>query len=274
MGIGLQRAAAQKSRVIFTGEWGDAWLQGSRTYYAEELAQGNWRALYDCFKTDAVASGTRQATKWLIRYGLIPLLPFPVQRGLRRTACRIRGGDSAESLFWLTPRMRETMAIRRKQFQSEGRQRVRGFYQRELLDMLNSALGSQVMERLNRRAAHAHLEMRHPLGDPRIVQFAFSTPERLRLRGDRSKYVHVRAMEGLMPDAILERRTKAEFSVVFREHLDGMQGILAEALARRQSAWVTQEGLARLFKICHDKPQLGWPLWVLWAIYGTTSMPK
>lgn len=46
----------------------------------------------------------------------------------------------------------------------------------------------------------------------RFVQFAFSTPERLRLRGDRTKYIHVEFVAGLMPRRVLDRKDKAYFS--------------------------------------------------------------
>jgi asparagine synthase (glutamine-hydrolysing) len=163
--------------------------------------------------------------------------------------------------------MRQAIEARRDRYQSQ--HAVRSVSQRDLLDLLHSALTAQALERLDRQAAHAGLEMRHPLGAPRIVQFAFSTPERLRLRGDRSKYLHVQAMQGLMPQAILERRTKAEFSVVFRGHLDSMQETLTATLPRERPDWVAQDGMARLFNVYRGKPQFGWPLWILWSIYGS-----
>ena len=273
MGIGLrQRAAGAGSRVMFTGEWGDAWLQGSRAYYAEELAQQNWRALYACIRTDLATAGPRQTAKWLLRHGIAPLLPTLAQRGLRQALRKMRANETADALFWLSPAMRQAITQRRARFQPPHAQPVRSVSQRVLLDMLYSALGSQAMERLDRHAAHAGLEMRHPLGDARIVQLAFSTPERLRLRGDRSKYLHVQAMQGLMPPAILERTTKAEFSVVFRGHLDGMQEHLGETLPRERSEWLSRDGMRRILDVYREKPQFGWPLWILWGIYGSACV--
>jgi len=267
MGIDLRRkAAANGSRVVFTGEWGDAWLAGSRTYYAEELAQRNWRALYGCLATDASVYGASRAAKWLLRHGAFPLLPARLQRGARFAVRKLRRSETAASLYWLPPAMRERIAARRERLQP--RHAVRSFSQRELATLLHSALTTQVLERLEREAAHAGVEMRHPLGDARIVQLAFSTPEGLRLRGDRSKYLHVRALQGLMPEAVLERRTKAEFSVVFRGHLDGMREHLTDTLPRRRPEWLDQEGTRRLFDVYLEKRTFGWPLWILWGIYA------
>jgi asparagine synthase (glutamine-hydrolysing) len=268
MGIGLRRqAAAKSSRVMFTGEWGDAWLAGSRAYYAEEVAQGNWRALYGCLETDTSVYGAGQTAKWLLRHGVFPLLPGRVQRGARFAVRKLRRSETADSLYWLPPAMRERVAARRERLRPR-RAPVRSFSQRELTALLHSALTAQVLERLEREAAHAGLEMRHPLGDARIVQLAFSTPERLRLRGDRSKYLHVQAMQGLMPPAVLGRRTKAEFSIVFRGHLDGMQAHLTDTLPRDRPDWLDQDGMRRLFDVYREKRTFGWPLWILWGIYA------
>lgn len=269
MGIDLRRqAAAAGSRVMFTGEWGDAWLAGSRAYYAEELAQLNWRALYRCLKTDAATAGARRTALSFMRHGVFPLLPPALQDGLRRALRTRRGGATRDALYWLSPAMRQAIEARRERFHAQP-QRVRRFSQRDQLDMLHSAFTAQVLERLERQAAHAGLEMRHPLGDARLVQLAFSTPERLRLRGDRSKYLHVQAMQGLMPQAILERRTKAEFSVVFRGHLDAMEHHLTDALPRQRPDWLTQDGMPRLFDVYRENRQFGWPLWIFWGIYGS-----
>jgi asparagine synthase (glutamine-hydrolysing) len=269
-----QQAAARGCRVMFTGEGGDAWLQGSRGYYAEELAQRHWSALYDCLRTDAAVAGTHQAARWFIRHGVFPLLPPAIQQGLRRLVRKLRRSGTGDALYWLSPSMRQAIERRREQFRPPHTPPVRSFCQRELLDRLHSAFTAQVLERLERQGAHAGLEMRHPLSDPRLVQHAFSTPQRLRLRGNRTKYIHVQAMRGLMPQTILDRKTKAEFSVVFRGHLDGMKETLTGVLPRERPDWVEQAGMARLFRIYQDNPQSGWPLWVLWGIHGCDAVFK
>jgi len=271
MSLGLQQAAAAQSRVLLTGEWGDAWLAGSRSYYAEDIAQGNWRALYGSLRTDASIYGARRAARGLLRHGVFTLLPRGLQTSMRRAVQRLRGEQGADTLYWLSTAMQRTVEARREAFRHPAR-RMRSPVQQGLLDMLGSAKGCQIMERVDRQATRSGLEMRHPLGDARIVQFAFSTPERLRLRGDRSKYLHVQAMQGLMPQAVLERRTKAEFSVVFHRHLDGMQERLTRTLPREHPDWLDEGGMRRLLDVCLKNRQFGWPLWIFWGIYGCDSV--
>ena len=268
MFVGLrEQARMQGSRVLLTGEGGDEWLEGSRMYYAEELALRNWRTLRDCFRTDASIFGTAQAMRWCIRYGVVPLLPVGIQNALRRVVHGFRKSGS-QPAYWLAPEMRARIARRRRQSRALPRPRVSQVGQRELLARLDNAFSEHVMENVERLSARAGIELRYPLRDYRLIQFAFSMPERLRLRGERTKYIHVQALRDILPQAILERTGKAEFSVVFRGHLDGMRDILTRIIPARRAGWFSPDGMDRLYRTYHDHPQLGWPLWALWSVHA------
>ena len=268
MFLGTLEQAAQGSRVSLTGEGGDHWLQGSRSYYAEELAQGHWATVLDCFRTDAKAVGTRQATAWLIRRGLFPLLSPALQQRLRQLVRAVRGRSPLALHDWLTPQMQDELSLRRKLTLLSNTQGVRTLGQRGMLETLGSAFDAQITERVERRNAHAGIETRHPFFDHRFIEFAFLTPERLRLQGDRTKVIHRQAMQGVMPPVILERKTKAEFSSVFRAQLDAMQETLTETLPRKRATWLNPQGMARLFENYQNNPHDGSVQWVLWGIYG------
>ena len=74
------------------------------------------------------------------------------------------------------------------------------------------------MEMGERLYAQAGLEVRQPFWNARIVQFALATPERSRLRGGQDKWLHRQAMKGLLPETVLQRSDKAEFSVTFSKY--------------------------------------------------------
>ncbi len=114
--------------------------------------------------------------------------------------------------------------------------------------------------------------MRHPLGTAQFVQYAFSTPERLRLRGNRTKFIHVQALQGIIPQALLERKNKAVFNIVFRSYLDVMEKAFTEILPMQRSTWVTPDGMRKLFQVYQSGPDLGWPLWILWDIFGCDKL--
>jgi len=270
-----QQAAARGSCVTLTGEGGDEWLDGSRTYYAEELARLQWAALYDCFRRDASVFGAWQAMRWLIRHGCVPLLPSRFQNGLRRLVRATRGRSTRDACYWLSPRLLEAVSSRRGKSLPQHGQSVRRPGQRQLLDLLHDAFSAQIVESAEREGALSGVEVRDPLRNPSLVQFAFSTPERLRLRGDWTKAVHRQALQGIMPRAILERKSKAEFSITFRAHLDRMQEALTRRIPRERADWVDPDGMAQLFRVYQGSSRPGWPMWVLWGLYACDkSLPQ
>lgn len=266
MSLALRKTAAQHgSCVLLTGEGGDQWANGSRYYYAEELAQRHWRALYGCFQADRTAFGVKQAATWFLRYGCFPNLPTTLQSAAHQfiRAFRKAAPLSAKARFWLAAAQAEQLGnrITSTDFQ------VRSHDQQELLSKLTLPFYAQVMERAERDAARLGLELRHPLHTPQLAQLAFATPTRFRLRGDVGKVIHRQALRDVMPATVLARKDKAEFSVAFRTQLDGMHPMLTQSIPQRRPEWVTAQGMAQLYQIYQNNPQRGWPLWILWSIY-------
>jgi asparagine synthase (glutamine-hydrolysing) len=261
-----KEASSRGCRVTLHGEGGDQWLEGARTYYAEELAHCDLRALYDCMKADAKVYGVVQPAAWFFRHGCVHLLPSAVQKPLRAAVRKLRRDTRVP--YWLSPAMRKKLALRRRQYRAADDQRVNNLGQRALLRRLDDAFTAQFMERDERQAARFAMEMRSPFLSQRFVQFAISTPERLRLRGDRTKYIHVQALRGVMPAMILERRSKAEFSTVFRGHLAALKTTLVETAPAERPEWLVPDGMERLYRAYEENPQAGWHMWILWAIFG------
>lgn len=262
-----QQASQQGCRVILNGIGGDEWAGGSRLYYAEELAQRHWSRLYECFRADFKVFGAQRAIRWLIRYGCFPLMPITLQTGLRLLVRRMRGNRTREH-YWLSPAMQTMIRLRRERSRLPQRQKVRCAGQRELFDLHHAAFRDMGREEDELMNAGFGMETRRPLDTAGFVQYAFSTPERLRMRGGCDKYIHRQALQELMPHAILERKSKAEFSVVFRGYLDRMQETLTRRIPSERHEWIAPEGMTQLFRTYQENPQLGWPIWILWAIYG------
>jgi asparagine synthase (glutamine-hydrolysing) len=267
------QAAQRGSRVVMTGEGGDEWLEGSRNYYAEEFAAGHWRVLRDCWREDATAFGNRQALRWALRYGLLALLPDPIGRGSYALVRGLRPSPS-QRVGWLSPAMRERLAQRRRDA-IRPQPRLRRAGQRELLATHEDAFNALAVEMAERQCARTGLELRCPMRSAAMLQFAFATPERLRLRGGQSKHLHLQALQDVLPQALLARRDKAEFSGVFRSRLDQMAELLTESVPYRRKEWLTQNGMKMLY---HDHyaahPDWGWPLWRLWSIYACDSISQ
>ncbi len=274
MMIGLHQQMALKHRVALNGNGGDEFLDGSRLYYVEHLLQGQWKQLYQSLRRDIDASGRRQAVGWLVRYGMIEALPRPVQEGLRQTKRTLTAGlgrgdnkrNSSQSLYWLTPKMRRHLAERRQRSELQSRRLHCMAVHRGLLESLNHPFSDHVVELANRFSSMGQIERRAPMRDHRFVQFAFSTPERLRLRGNVTKFIHRQALRDLLPDRVRERPDKAEFSLAFSKQLCEIEEELCGPIARDRRHWVT--GVQRLYGELRYENGHHWPEWILWSLYS------
>lgn len=268
MSIGIQRLASHRgSRVIVNGCGGDEWLAGSRTYYAEELAAGRLGNFASCLAADARSIGVIATGKALMRYGAFALLPKPVRQGVRTGLRKLLGRSDPD--YWISQHSRNVVAARRASHDISNGAHAATVGQRELLETLHAPFRAWGRESVERLHAHAGLEGRRPMDTPAIIQFAFSVPERLRLRGDTSKFVHVHALRDLVPAKVLDRKTKSEFSIVMRRPLDQQGHRFFPGPASNLSAFLDEKGLSRLFRHYRENPQVCWPLWVLWLIHGS-----
>lgn len=273
MCVGLMKAVSDRgSRVILTGQGGDQWLQAERIYYAEELSRLRWISAFNCLKEDVGAYGAKQAAYWFLRQGVFLLLPTRAQKAAR--ALFGKGGAIAEGPYWLSPRMQEMVEQRRKLPKPGTGKIFRLLSQKRLLEILYDPFITLVMERFDRESARAGTEQRNPFYEQRFVQFAFSTPERMRLRGDKVKYIHVRAMQGLMSPTVLERKSRAYFSLVFHHHLLHMQGLFEMDIPLKHGDWFSPEGINRLFREYKNDPGEGKRMWPLWSAFGCDTLIK
>jgi asparagine synthase (glutamine-hydrolysing) len=260
-----QRAAARGASVVISGLGGDEFLQGSRAYYEEEFRQREWANLLDCFAADAKANGLASAAGGLIRSGALPLMPGTIRSVLRRFK-GIFGRKAIRGSYWLSQDMLARLNQRRANFQSDSAQKLRRKGQSQLLQTLYHPFESFALEQCERQSSLCGLELRHPFFSRSVVQFAFSTPERLRLRGDRNKFVHSRSLVGILPDIVRTRATKAEFGSTFFEALRPLKSTITDVLPIRRPGWLDRNGVDRLFRSYIDRQDESWQNWVLWAI--------
>jgi asparagine synthase (glutamine-hydrolysing) len=252
MSFDLRRAAQQDHcRVVVCGLGGDEWLGGwgRRLYYGEELQAGRFLNASEWFLADWRAIGGSKAAFWLLRDGVLPLLPQTIER-LLRSLKRVWRGDASgrRSLEWMSPALREVVEQKRKGrevgFMCKGPRRLR---QRAQELELYAAYGAIAIDLEERMTASLGLELRFPLRDHRLVEFAFATPQRLRRRGNVDKWLHRRALADLLPAEILDRRSKADFSCVFTEQLASMERFFYEELPERRRGWIDPTGMTALY---------------------------
>ncbi len=70
---------------------------------------------------------------------------------------------------------------------------------------LKSYLPNDILTKVDRMSMAHSIEAREPLLDHRLVEFAATIPPELQIQGNTTKYIFKKAMEGILPDEILQR---------------------------------------------------------------------
>jgi asparagine synthase (glutamine-hydrolysing) len=114
------------------------------------------------------------------------------------------------------------------------------------------------------------LEVRPPLLDDALVDFAFSLPGRYKLRGRRGKYLLRRAARGKIPDAIVDRPKKG-FGIPLAAWLRGPLHDRLAAVVNGSPLWDTGLAERRVFQTWHREHRerrrdRSKPLWALYVL--------
>lgn len=103
-------------------------------------------------------------------------------------------------------------------------------------------LPDDILAKVDRASMGWSLEVRAPLLDPRVVDFANSLPDPLKLRGRTGKVFLKRALRGLLPEETLER-PKMGFGIPLAEWLrGGLRSRVEEVLDAR---FLVEQGIFR-----------------------------
>lgn len=131
-------------------------------------------------------------------------------------------------------------------------------------------LPSDILTKVDRTSMAVSLEAREPLLDYRLIEFAATLPDAMRVRGGQGKWLMKRAMRGTLPDDILYRPKMGFVSPIaqwFRGPLAEQARAIASGSALARSGWFNT---ARLSEVAEahisgrsDNARLLWQLWML-----------
>lgn len=266
MGLGLrQKARENGNRVVLVGVGGDQ-LLCEAFYYAEELASWRFDGVVKCFKKDIQNVGLITSFWWLFRYGMIPLLPESAKRSLRPIKSRLKK-NGTNGRFWLTSSMRKVLKERQLKYKHPAVDyRMFGQYGKYL--SWQSPYTSLVNELEERMSASVGIELRRPFWDAKLLQFTISMPARYRSQGGTEKNLHRQAMKGLLPQLVLTRQTKAEFSVVYNWLLHEMKEELTHTIPEKRDAWIDAIYVDKVYKLYENSSYSGYSGLMLWNLFG------
>ena len=188
-----------------------------RQYGMEHLAEAGLRRL---------ASGVLQLT-----FSGVPRLAARVLKArLRKRSANVNGGGAGGRI--ISEALAESV-----DWSSRGREPDRPRYPSEReahIDFLRKAYIPSLMEFTHTNTRHFGVEIRHPMFDRRLVDFAVGLPPRMKLREGWTRYILREAMGGIVPDTVRWRPGKATLAPNFdlrmaREARHDVESVLDDA---------------------------------------------
>jgi asparagine synthase (glutamine-hydrolysing) len=131
---------------------------------------------------------------------------------------------------------------------------------------LKRYLALDILVKVDRMSMAHSLEVRPPLLDHKLVEFAATIPPELQLRGSTRKYIFKRALRGLLPDEIIDR-PKRGFAIPlgrwFRGKLEGFVRDLLLSPTALQRGIFRPDYIEHLLALHKKGKELHGQLWTL-----------
>jgi asparagine synthase (glutamine-hydrolysing) len=105
-----------------------------------------------------------------------------------------------------------------------------------------------------------------------MVQFSIAVPKRLLFAGGVNRHCHRQALDDLLPEAVLQREGKAEFSVTYHHYLPAMQDLLTREIPARRASWLKRQAVTDAFDHYLLDEDGTMDISTLWMLFGCDSI--
>lgn len=270
MSDAMEELAREKGfRVMLTGLGGDEWFTGNEYRYADLLKQLKIQTFIRHARQDRdVTSLLPIPSNPLWRWALKPFIPVAVQRGLRR----LKNGRNR--FTWINPAFSRSIGLPNRLRKDIDWHTFSSFAQAAHYTNSTSGFQTHAIEMEERSASSFGIELRHPFHDRRLLEFGMALPEAQRFRNNQKKFVLRRAMGHYLPESVLRRYDKAEFSQIFIEAFQSQGGeFLTDSLTIADMGWVDGNEIRRMYQQI-KKPdrkndeEYHKDVWSLWHVFG------
>ena len=189
----------QHSRVVFTGDGGDQLFAVSRIFMRDLLASGHWGEL----RKEWIAYGKR-GTRDFVADVVRPTVRHIATRGRRVGKPQFSPPSWIREDFVASSGLLDREWVAEEQLENE----AGSHHRTETLRPLLSPVSSRVAANVTSFALDEGVEVRVPLLDRRIVEFAALRPRGERASGAAVKHLLRGAAAGALPDSVLAPRTQ------------------------------------------------------------------
>jgi asparagine synthase (glutamine-hydrolysing) len=232
----LSRMSRRHVTVALSGEGADELFGGYLTYQADRLVRP--------FRCLAPAGLRRLMRGALDRYMPVSDDKISLEYKLKRWLEGSLLDPDEAHFFWNGTFSPEQLAQIRPGTNGSGLGRLvdelgmapRGVLDRYLRVDQNYYLPDDILYKTDRMSMAHSLEVRPPFLDHRIVEFAASLPQRLKIRGGTQKYVLRELMRGKLPETVLKRK-KTGFDIPTHDWFRGpLRGLLRDTVTAEAMA--------------------------------------
>lgn len=235
----FRRAREAGITVMLDGQGADEMLAGYRSYLVSRLAslcrQGQWLRANDLLKSASSLPDVKRKDLF-VGVGSM-MLPYFVRRG-KVLPARLRQLASRAGLLegsTLTALNNEWFADRGAIPWRYANGRRRDILQKTLHDTLVETSLPMLLRYEDRNSMAHSIESRVPFLTTTLVEFILALPEEYLIAPDAtSKAIFRRAMRGIVPDVILDRRDKIGFATPERHWLATLRPWVNEVLRRAE----------------------------------------
>ena len=211
-------AASNGCRVMLTGVWGNAFLEGSTAHLADALRGGRLVEAIRSARSDCVVLHDTGLASAVFHGGVRPLVPARMRRALAPLLRRTLVPKFVPAAFARRVGLRDRLRV------PEWAPSYPTFAQRGVYGSALSAWNVHAGEITERGAAVFGIEERHPYTDRRLVEFCLALPEEQRWRGTTLKFVLREAMRGLVPESVRVKSEQPDLSFLHMEALGAAGG--------------------------------------------------
>lgn len=266
MMLGIDTKAVEDgARVMINGSGGDEWLQGNAQYYREFTSEADIAGFAAALRRDGHAFGWADAMRQAARQAIAEGCPAGLRRMISRKLRERRRKDVREPV-WLKPEWREALTQAEEAYSAQLPENGVRWAKHNLLKSPFSDLTYTLMQR---QRAKVGIESRHPMLSRAFIEFALRTPAHIKRRGAIKKWVHREAMEGVLPQVILNRTTKANFTNVA---IDMQVADYVRSNAREQlSDMCDFAGLETILNVDFGSPEGDYWAWEIWGLYASAA---
>jgi asparagine synthase (glutamine-hydrolysing) len=226
----LSRMSRRHVTVALSGEGADELFGGYLTYQADRLVRP--------FRRLAPAGLRRLMRSALDRYMPVSDDKISLEYKLKRWLEGSLLDPDEAHFFWNGTFSPEQLAQIRPGTNGSGLRKLvddlkmapNGVLQRYLTVDQNYYLPDDILYKTDRMSMAHSLEVRPPFLDHRIVEFAATLPQRLKIRGGTQKFVLRELMRGKLPERVLNRK-KTGFDIPTHDWFRGvLRGLLMETV--------------------------------------------